>query len=146
MRLIRGGDVVEDSFARACAQTMWRTATIGLLLAGGCATHQAPPPDAQPVVDLNASGETSAKSKTRVRVENQNLSDMTIYVYRGTQRMRIGRAPANVVTNLDIPASVVSGVTQLRFYAEPTGSTRGILSEPIPVSPGDLVDFYVPPR
>jgi hypothetical protein len=118
---------------------------IGLLLAGACTTQQAPP-QTQPVVDMNAGGGTSTNGKTRVRVENQNLADMTIYVYRGSQRLRIGRASANGVTNLDIPSSVVSGTTQLRFFAEPTGTNRGILSEPIPVSPGDVVDFTIPPR
>jgi hypothetical protein len=147
MRLIRVGDVVGQALARAGAHAIWRTGTIGLLLAGACATHQAPPPETQAVVDLNASGgETSAKKKTRVRVENQNLAEMTIYVYRGSQRMRLGRASGNGVTNLEIPPSMVNGMTELRFFAEPMGRQRGTLSEPIPVSPGDLVDFMVPPR
>jgi hypothetical protein len=112
-----------------------------LLGAGACATRQAAPP--QTVVDLNSDGQGSS-GKTRVRVENQNLADMTIYVYRGSQRMRLGRASANTTTNLEIPSSMVSGVTELRFQAEPLGNQRGIVSQPIPVSPGDLVDFIVP--
>ena len=144
MRLIRGRDVVKRSVARTRA--IWRTGTIGLLLAGACATNQAPAAPAPTVVDMNASGEASTTGKTRVRVENQNLADMTIYVYRGSQRLRLGRASANGVTNLNIPSSMVSGLTQLRFFAEPIGSQRGILSEPIPVNPGDLVDFTIPPR
>jgi hypothetical protein len=145
MRLIRGKDVLGRSVARARA--MWRTGTIGLLLAGACATPQAPPPQTQAVVDMNAGGESSSTTgKTRVRVENQSLADMTIYVYRGSQRLRLGRASANGVTNLEIPKSMVSGMTQLRFQAEPLGNQRGFVSQPIPVNPGDLVDFTIPPR
>jgi len=117
-----------------------------MLLVGACSSHQAPPPQMQAVVDLNSSGEAGTNGKTRVRVENQNLADMTIYVYRGSQRLRIGRASANGVTNLEIPKSMVSGLTQLRFQAEPIGSNRGIISQPIPVNPGDWVDFVIPPR
>jgi hypothetical protein len=117
-------------------------------MAGACATHQAPPAPPEAVVDLNASGEpTTTKNKTRVRVENQNLAEMTVYVYRGSQRLRLGRVAANGVTNLNIPSSIVAGgMTQVRFFAEPLGSSRGILSEVISVSPGDRVDFTIPTR
>jgi len=110
-----------------------------VLLVGACSTRQAP----ETVVDLNADGPVS--DETRVRVENQNLADMTIYVYRGSQRMRLGRARGNGTTDLVIPKSMVSGVTELRFQAEPMGNQRGIISQPLPVTPGDLVDFLIPP-
>jgi hypothetical protein len=138
--------VSSQALSRAGARAIWRTGTIGLLLAGGCATHQAPPAPSGAVVDMNAGGESSTNGRTRVRVENQNLADMTIYVYRGSQRLRLGRAAANGVTNLEIPKSMVSGMTQLRFQAEPLGNQRGVISQPIPVNPGDLVDFTIPPR
>jgi hypothetical protein len=147
MRLICGRDVLGQSLACLGAHAIWRTGTIGLLLVSACATHQAPTAQTQPVVDMNAGGESSSTNgRTRVRVENQNLADMTIYVYRGSQRMRLGRATGNGVTNLDIPKSMVSGLTELRFQAEPIGNQRGIISQPIPVNPGDLVDFTIPPR
>jgi hypothetical protein len=117
-----------------------------LAVSGGCTTRQAQQPP-QTVVDLNGGGGGEASNgKTRLRVENQNLADMTIYVYRGSQRMRLGRASGNSATTLEIPATMVSGLTELRFAAEPLGNQRGILSQPIPVQPGDLVDFIVPPR
>jgi len=143
MRLIRERDVSGQSRPRAGTRAIWRTGTIGLLLAGACATHQAPP-QTPTVVDMNAGGESSTNGKTRVRVENQSLADMTIYVYRGSQRLRLGRASANGVTNLNIPSSMVSGLTQLRFQAEPVGNQRGVISQPIPVNPGDQVDFVIP--
>jgi hypothetical protein len=41
---------------------------------------------------------------------------------------------------------MISGVVQLRFYAEPmvTGGQRSYLSELIPVQPGDQIDFLIP--
>ena len=145
MRLIRGVNEVGAPRVRAVAKAMCRTGLLGLALAGACSSHQAAPEPQQTVIDLNSDGQPS-NGKTRVRVENQNLSDMTIYVYRGSQRMRLGRATGNGVTNLEIPKSMVSGLTELRFQAEPMGNQRGVISQPIPVNPGDLVDFIIPPR
>jgi hypothetical protein len=144
MRLIREGNEVGRTLARVAARTIRGTAVVGLVLAGACSARQTAPAPQQTVVDLNSDGQSNGK--TRVRVENQNLSDMTIYVYRGTQRMRLGRATGNGVTNLEIPKSMVSGLTELRFQAEPMGNQRGIISQPIPVNEGDLVDFIIPVR
>jgi hypothetical protein len=112
-----------------------------LLYASGCRSHQTPPPSGD-VVDLNSNGQRSGR--TTVRVDNRTLADMTIYAYQSTHRIRLGRAAGNTVTNIVIPGSIISGVTELRFYAEPMGNARGAISEPIPVSPGDQVDFTIP--
>lgn len=145
MRLIRGVSGARASRVRAGARAMGRTAVVGLVLAAACSSHQTAQEPQQAVIDLNSDGQAGS-GKTRVRVENQNLADMTIYVYRGSQRMRLGRASGNGVTNLEIPKSMVSGLTELRFLAEPMGNQRGIMSQPIPVNQGDLVDFTIPAR
>lgn len=128
------------------ARAIWRVALAGLALVGGCATGQKP--SSQPstgAVDLNT-GERGRSDKTTVVVDNQNLNEMTIYAYQGTQRMRLGRVRATATTVLRIPSSMVSGVVQMRFYAEPmvTGGQRAYVSEMIPVQPGDQVDFLIP--
>jgi hypothetical protein len=119
---------------------------VGLALLGGCATGRktASEPVPEAAVDLNTDRRSS--DKTTVVVDNQNLNEMTIYAYQGTQRMRLGRARASATTELRIPSSMVSGVVQMRFYAEPmvTGGQRAYLSEMIPVQPGDQVDFLIP--
>jgi hypothetical protein len=110
-----------------------------LALTAACASgHPAPPSDA---VDLNAQ---PSRGQTMVIVDNQNLNDMTVYAYEGTQRMRLGRARGNAKTELRIPSSIVSGVVQLRFFAQPLGNQRSFLSETIPVQPGDQVDWLIP--
>jgi hypothetical protein len=120
-------------------------ALTALALAAGCATGQKTSSEPTPAaVDLNSGTRTS--DKTTVVVDNQNLNEMTIYAYQGTQRMRLGRARATATTELRIPSSIVSGPVQMRFYAEPmvTGGQRAYLSEMIPVQPGDQVDFLIP--
>jgi hypothetical protein len=145
MRLIRGWSGDRSGRTRVAAGARLLTAACSLLVLGACATRQpAPAPGSGKVVDLNA--DTQGDGKTKLRVDNQNLADMTIYAYNGSQRLRLGRAAGNTTTDLVIPSSIVSGVTQLRFFAEPMGNQRGYLSEPIPVQPGDLVDFFVPVR
>ena len=117
----------------------------GLVLAGGCASGQKAPSELPPgAVDLNTGRRDP--DKTLVVVDNQNLNEMTIYAYQGTQRMRLGRARATARTTLRIPRSMLSGVVQMRFYAEPmvTGGQRAYVSEVIPVQPGDQVDFMIP--
>jgi hypothetical protein len=141
MRVNREVRGVRMTAMRARAYVALATGVIGLLSATAC-TRSLPPKPSETVVDLNGSGQVDGP--TKVRVENQNVADMTIYVYQGSQRMRIGRVSGNGTTDIVIPKSVVSGVTTLRFGAEPLGNRRGIVSQPIPVSPGDLVEFFIP--
>lgn len=131
------------------ARAIWGIALVGLAVVGGCSSGQQPPPATEPapgVVDLNSSGGRTGSDKTTVVVDNQNLNEMTIYAYQGTQRMRLGRAKATGTTELRIPTSLVSGLVQMRFYAEPmvTGGQCSYISEMIPVRPGDQVDFLIP--
>jgi hypothetical protein len=129
------------------ARAIWGIAVAGLAVVGACASGRKQPAvePAPGVVDLNSSGGRT-NDKTTVLVDNQNLNEMTIYAYQGTQRMRLGRVRASATTVLQIPASMISGVVQMRFFAEPmvTGGQRAYLSETIPVQPGDRVDFLIP--
>jgi hypothetical protein len=133
------------------ARAIWGIALAGLAVVGGCASGQKTGKTASEpttgVIDLDTGRPiASAPGKTTVVVDNQNLNEMTIYAYQGTQRMRLGRVRASATTVLQIPASMISGVVQMRFFAEPmvTGGQRAYLSETIPVQPGDQVDFLIP--
>jgi hypothetical protein len=130
-------------------RAIWAIALAALAVAAGCASRRQNPPatEASGPIDLNTGRRISKNAdKTTVVVDNQNLNEMTIYAYQGTQRMRLGRVRASATTELVIPSSMVSGVVQMRFYAEPmaTGGRRAYLSETIPVQPGDQVDFLIP--
>ena len=144
MRLNRGMGEGRPSSARVGSRATWLVGVGCLLVAGACTSQQPRTPEPVPgkVVDLN--GDAQATGPASVQIENQNLSDMTIYLYVGSHRTRLGRAAGNSATRIRIPTSLLSGVTQVRFQAQPLGNRRSFTSEPIPVSPGDLVEFYIP--
>ena len=104
-----------------------------LALAGACSRNKNPDEMAEPV------------PPTRLRVENQAFLDMTIYVYRSSQRIRLGTATGNSVTRLTIPANLIFGATPLRFQADPIGGSRAPISSEITVAPGDEVVLTIPP-
>jgi hypothetical protein len=83
---------------------------------------------------------------TRLRVDNQAFLDMTIYVYRNSQRVRLGTATGNSVTRLTIPPNMIFGATPLRFQADPIGANRSPISSEITVTPGDEVVLTIPPN
>lgn len=82
---------------------------------------------------------------TVVQVENQGFLDMTVYAARSGQRVRLGIANGASKTNLTIPSTLVSGVTPLRFIADPIGGNRASVSQEITVAPGDTVVMTIPP-
>ena len=104
-----------------------------LAMASACSQNKDPDLMAEPV------------PPTRLRVDNQAFLDMTIYVYRSTQRIRLGTATGNSVTRLTIPANLIFGATPLRFQADPIGGNRAPISSEITVSPGDEVILTIPP-
>ena len=83
---------------------------------------------------------------TRLKVENQAYLDMTIYVYRSSQRVRLGIANGSSTTRMLIPANLIFGSTALRFQADPIGANRQPVSQEITVSPGDEVTLIIPPN
>ena len=105
-----------------------------LAVSGACSQNKNPDETAEPV------------PPTRLRVENQAFLDMTIYVYRSSQRIRLGTATGNSVTRLTIPANLIFGATPLRFQADPIGGSRAPISSEITVAPGDEVVLTIPPN
>lgn len=82
---------------------------------------------------------------TVVQVDNQGFLDMAVYVVRSSERIRLGTATGNSKSNFRIPTGIVSGLTPLRFIADPIGGTRASVSEEITVAPGDTVGLTIPP-
>jgi hypothetical protein len=83
---------------------------------------------------------------TYIRVENRAFLDMNIYVYRSSQRIRLGQATGNSTTRFRIPNNLLFGATGLRFQADPIGGNRTPISQEISVSPGDEVNLVIPPN
>jgi len=118
---------------RRARRAAWMMVMTLSALAAGC-SRNSPDPNAEPA------------QVTRLRVQNQAFLDMTIYLYRGSQRMRLGVANGNSTTRFTIPSSMIFGATPLRFQADPIGSNRQSVSEEITVNPGDEVTLQIPPQ
>src|SRR5687768_1559955 len=82
---------------------------------------------------------------TTVLIDNRSSHEMTIYVWRGAERMRLGTARAINETRLTLPSGMVFGGTSLRFQADPIGSNRAPISSEILVHEGDQVVLRIPP-
>ena len=101
--------VAGGGITRRGVRAIWGLA-FGILALGACATgtggpRKTPAAGTEGAVDLNGDGKSS--DVTTVVVDNQNLNEMTIYAYQGTQRMRLGRVRASATTELVIPASMI---------------------------------------
>lgn len=93
-----------------------------------------------------SSSKYEERPRTYVEVDNQALLDMTVYVFRGTQRVRLGLAGGLKKTRFAIPQGIVFGTTSLRFQADPVGGRATSLSEEINVTEGEEVVLLIPPR
>jgi hypothetical protein len=119
--------------ARASRVAVYALLACTLAFAGACSTNSKEDPNAEPV------------PATMLKVENQAFLDMTIYVVRSSQRIRLGVANGNSTARFVIPANLIFGSTPLRFQADPIGRNRAPVSQEITVSPGDEVILTIPP-
>lgn len=111
---------------------MATAATLAVTACGG--GYQTAPP-----------GAVAPEDNTTLRVENQSLSDMRIYVWRGGQRIRLGTANLGTTANFKLPRSVVLGMTSIRVLAEPIAGHGTAVSEELTVSPGDDIVMRILP-
>lgn len=111
-----------------------RTLVIGLVLVTAAACGRRGP---ETGVDPDA--------PTIVVVDNQAFPDMTIYVYEGVRRVRLGIAGGLKETRFTLPKYLVRNLTSIRFQADPIGSSRAPFSNSIQISPGDEVTLRIPP-
>ena len=133
MRDSEVGKRIRRAPARRLHRGMLAAFMASLMLAGACMG--------------NTQEETAAEPAppTYVRVENRAYLDMTVYVYRSSQRLRLGTVNGNSSTKFIIPHSLMFGATPLRFQADPIGANRQPISEEITVSAGDEVMLVIPP-
>lgn len=108
-----------------------------LLVAALCA--------AAPACATTAGGTAaSQREATTVLVQNQAVLDMTIYILRGSERIRLGTATGLRDTRFTIRQGIIFGATSLRFLADPIGSNRTPISEEITVQEGEEVVLRIP--
>lgn len=105
---------------------------LAVLAAPAC--HGGPP------TPINPSAEVA------VTVENQSFADMTVYLIRSGQRIRIGMVPSLSTRILMVRPELIGYGTEVRFEAHPIGTRGSPASEEIHVNPGDVIHLVIPPR
>jgi hypothetical protein len=111
-----------------------------MLAAAGCASHA--PDEAGPAPISRAD---SARDSTglQVRIDNQNINDMNIYLVRSGSRFLVGQAGGLNKTTLTIPEAMTPGDLRVRLIAEPIGGSRPIATPVLIVPPGQRVYWSI---
>ncbi len=90
------------------------------------------------------SADDAARPRTTVRVDNQSLYDMDIYIVRQAgSRVRLGSVSSQQTAYLTIPSSLVAGPTTVHFVARPFPRRGAEVSQDIQVAPGDTVKMTI---
>jgi hypothetical protein len=90
-------------------------------------------------------GSAPTSPTTTLSVENQGFLDMTVYVMRSAERVRLGLAAGGATSRFVIPPDLPLLGNPLRFVADPVGGARASISDQINVQPGDSVTMVIPP-
>jgi hypothetical protein len=77
-----------------------------------------------------------------VQIDNQNVSDMDIYVVRNGQRWLLGQAGGLTKTTLII-RNAIRGNGQVRLLADPVGGARPIATPTLVVPPGQSIFWTI---
>jgi hypothetical protein len=81
-------------------------------------------------------------SEIPVQIDNQNFSDMTIYVVRNGQPLLVGQAGGLTKTTLTI-RNATRGDGRIRLLAEPVGAVRRIATPILLVPPGQRIFWTI---
>lgn len=98
-----------------------------------------------PACSKSPAGPVDPMAPTYVEVQNRAFLDMTVYVVRSGQRVRLGQVSGNSTATFELPRTMVNPGLPIRFQADPIGSSRTPFSQEISVNPGDTVQLTIPP-
>lgn len=126
------------------------TLTLGACATGGASSRFAPMASSADGASAEAAS-TAARERpaaaparaTTVRVENFNWNDVTVYVVQNGVRTRLGTITSMSTGSFRLPAQVLASTGNVRLLADPIGSSRGYMTEPILVRAGSQVSFNV---
>ena len=86
------------------------------------------------------------QAEVAVTVDNQNFLDMTVYLVRGGQRIRLGMVSGLSKQILMVRPDLIGYGTELQFEVHPIGGRGNPISETISVKPGDVINLTIPPN
>jgi hypothetical protein len=116
---------------------MWkfRAGMIGLLtLLAACGASRSPAAEPAPQSD---------RVSIPVQIDNQNFSDMNIYLISTGQRWLLGQSSGLSKATLTIPAGVVTATNRVRLLADPIGGSGRITTPLLIVPPGQRVYWTI---
>jgi hypothetical protein len=88
------------------------------------------------------SGPEPTSNEISVQIDNQNFSDMDIYVLRNGERWLIGQAGGFTKTTLAIRGAI-RGDGRVRLLAEPVGGVRPIATPTLVVPQGQSIFWTI---
>jgi hypothetical protein len=107
----------------------------GALLAGACASaggKQVSPEEA-----------AAREAPVTLLVKNYNWNTVHVYVVGAGVSVSMGQLTSMGTATYEIPRSVLASDRSIRLIADPIGSRRAYISEPVLVSPGDQVEWTI---
>jgi hypothetical protein len=127
---------------------MWtvRAGLVGLVaLSAACGASRSSPasPEPKPGTAAAEVAEPGRSKKTRVEIDNQNFSDMNIYLIDQGTRVLLGSANGLSKTTLLIPAALARGNWEVRLLADPIGGASPIRTPALLVAPGQSVYWTI---
>jgi hypothetical protein len=113
-----------------------------LLLAAGCAHSPAPVASASPLTSDRAESARPSRA-IQIQVDNQNFSDMNVYLVSRGARWLVGNVGGMSRAKLTIPASLAPADLRFRFRAQTIGGGGSTTTPTVIVSPGQQVYWTI---
>jgi hypothetical protein len=112
-------------------------------LTAGCGASRTPN-TATPSPRATAQNDTASKRRgIPVQIDNQNYSDMDIYVINSGQQLLVGQAAGLQRTRLFIPPSLTRADAQVRLLASPVGARSPVRTPLLIVPPGQGIYWTI---
>ena len=126
---------------------MWtaRMAIAGLVaLTAACGAARRPVSTPSPMQGTTGAASAEAgDSRVRVEIDNQNVSDMNIYLINQGTRVPLGWAFGLSKITLELPAGSLRATGQVWLLADPIGVARSIRTPMLIVGPGQKVYWTI---
>ena len=92
----------------------------------------------------SASADSTRPSRAiQVQVDNQNFSDMNVYLVTRGSRWLVGNVPGLTKATLTVPASLAPADQRVRLTAQPIGGPAATTTPTLVVPPGQQVYWTI---
>lgn len=112
-----------------------------LLLAAGCA--RTPAPSTSPSPETSTATKSGPSHDIPIKVNNENFSDMDVYLIRDGARWLVGQVGGLTEATLTVPASLAPADQRVRFRAQAIGGGNGTSTPLLIVPPGEKVYWTI---